>query len=134
MAILAAPASALQGPSAAIRSGSQLGAKQEDPIALRSLSRVRERKRRGTVSSPRHDNAGTAPIDIAAVPPRRMSGRSKRASYHCSRRRKLSSEQEAAIRSEAGNRTLQLAAAFGVSHETIRRVLRQEPQALVEMR
>jgi predicted transcriptional regulator len=63
-----------------------------------------------------------------------MSGRSKRASYHCSRRRKLSSEQEAAIRSEAGNRTLQLAAAFGVSHETIRRVLRQEPQALVEMR
>jgi len=64
-----------------------------------------------------------------------VSGRSKRTSYHGPRRRKLSSEQEAAIRSEAGNRTLRdLAAAFGVSHETIRTVLRQKPPALAEMR
>jgi hypothetical protein len=32
------------------------------------------------------------------VPPRRVSGRSKRAGYHAPRRRKLSPEQEAAIR------------------------------------
>jgi len=39
----------------------------------------------------------------------------------------LLTEQEAAIRSEASNRTLRdLAAAFGVSHETIRRVLRAQ--------
>jgi hypothetical protein len=40
--------------------------------------------------------------------------------------RKLSFEQEAAIRDEAGNRTLHsLAADFGVSDETIRAVYRQ---------
>ena len=60
------------------------------------------------------------------MPPRRVSGRSKRTSYHAPRRRKLSLEQEAAIRSEAGNRTLrELAGTFGVSHETIRSVVRQ---------
>jgi DeoR/GlpR family transcriptional regulator of sugar metabolism len=64
-----------------------------------------------------------------------MSGRSKRTSYHDPRRRKLSYEQEAAIRSEAGNRTLrELAAEFGVSHETIRTVLRQERPAVAETR
>jgi hypothetical protein len=45
---------------------------------------------------------------------------------YCARARKLTPEQEAAIRSEARNRTLRdLAAAFGVSHETIRTVLRE---------
>jgi DNA-binding CsgD family transcriptional regulator len=40
--------------------------------------------------------------------------------------RKLSREQVEAIRKDAGHRTLRdLAAAFGVSHETIRAVLRQ---------
>jgi hypothetical protein len=64
-----------------------------------------------------------------------VSGRSKRASYHARRRRKLSCEQEASIRREAGNRTLRdLAGEFGVSHETIRTVLRQEAPALAEMR
>ena len=54
-----------------------------------------------------------------------MSGKSERASYHAPRRRKLSPEQEAAIRAEGGNRSLrELAAEFGVSHETIRAVLR----------
>ena len=88
------------------------------------------RKRRGSVSSPRHDTTGTDPIDIAVVPPRRVSARSKRTSYHAPRRRKLSPEQEAAIRGEAGNRTLRsLAADFGVSHETIRAVVRQKRSA-----
>jgi hypothetical protein len=77
------------------------------------------------VSSPRHDNTGTEPIDIAVVPPRRVSGGSKRACYRTPRRGKLSRDQEAAIRSDASNRTLrELAAAFGVSHETIRRVVK----------
>jgi hypothetical protein len=79
--------------------------------------------------------AGTEPIEIATVPPRRVSGSSKRTSYHAPRHRKLSSKQEEAIRSQAGNRTLrELAAAFEVSHETIRMVLRQERPALAEMR
>jgi predicted DNA binding protein len=59
-----------------------------------------------------------------------VSGRSKRASYHAARQRKLTPLQVAAIRSEAGNRTLRdLAADFGVSHETIRTVLRQDGSA-----
>jgi hypothetical protein len=58
------------------------------------------------------------------VPPRRVSGKSQRSPNYAPRRRKLSFEQQAAIRSEAGNRTLrELAAAFGVSHETVRTVL-----------
>lgn len=92
------------------------------------------RKRRGSVSSPRHDRPGTAPIDIASVPPRRIGGKSQRASDFAPRRRKLSPEQVAAIGREAGNRTLrELAAAFGVSHETIRTVLREERPTLVEL-
>jgi hypothetical protein len=63
---------------------------------------------------------------IAAAPPRRVAGRSGRTTYRTPRPRKLSLEQVAVIRREAGNRTLrELAAAFGVSHETIRTVLRQ---------
>jgi DNA-directed RNA polymerase sigma subunit (sigma70/sigma32) len=92
--------------------------------ALRVITRWR--KRRGSVSSPRHDNRGTDPIDIAVVPPRRVSGRSQRTAYHTPRQPKLSPGQQAIIRSEAGNRTLrELAAAFGVSHETIRTVLKK---------
>ena len=79
----------------------------------------------GSVSSPRHGQPGTDPIVVAAVPGRRVSGRSKRASYHAPRRRKLSCEQEAAIRVRSGNRSLrELGAEFGVSHETVRSVLR----------
>jgi hypothetical protein len=56
-----------------------------------------------------------------------VSGRFKRTASHAPLRRKLSAEQEATIRNEAGNRTLRdLAAAFGVSHETIRVVLAKE--------
>ena len=65
-------------------------------------------------------------VVIAEAPPRLVSGRSKRAAYHAPRRRKLTREQEEAIRVNAGNRTLrELAADFGVSHETIRAILRR---------
>ena len=69
------------------------------------------------------------PVDalvIAAPPPRRVSGKSLRASYHEPRKRKLSPEQEAAIRALAQTRSLRaLAAEFGVSHETVRGALRR---------
>jgi uncharacterized protein YidB (DUF937 family) len=43
-------------------------------------------------------------------------------------------QQEATIRSQSGTRTLrELAAEFGVSHETIRTVLRQQLPAMTEM-
>lgn len=64
---------------------------------------------------------------IAEVPPRRVVGQSQRAGYHTRRRRKLTPEQVAVIRAEIGNRTLrELAATFGMSHETIRAVVRQD--------
>src|SRR5215213_10227995 len=43
------------------------GDQQEEPLKRRQASRLRRRKRRGSVSSPRHDTPGTEPIDIAAV-------------------------------------------------------------------
>jgi hypothetical protein len=47
------------------------------------------------------------------------------AGYHTPRLRKLSPDQEAAIRRLAATKSLrELAADFGVSHETIRTVLR----------
>jgi hypothetical protein len=43
----------------------------DKPLALYSCSRgMHRRKRRGSVSSPRHGRAGTDPICVAAVPPR----------------------------------------------------------------
>jgi hypothetical protein len=88
------------------------------------------RKRRGSVSSPRHDSAGTDSIDIAAVPPRRVSGRSQRTSVQVPRQRKLLPEQITTLRALAGSKSLRaLAADFGVSHETIRSVLRQTTDA-----
>jgi hypothetical protein len=87
------------------------------------------------VSSPRHDNAGTDPIEIAVVPPRRVSGKSRRASSQVPRGRKLAPDQEAAIRALAGSKSLRsFAADFGVSHETIRKVLRQESAATAKTR
>jgi hypothetical protein len=64
-------------------------------------------------------------IVFAAPPQRRRVGRSGRDTHREPRRRKLSPEQVAAIRGSAGDRTLRdLAADFGVSHETVRRVIR----------
>jgi hypothetical protein len=69
-------------------------------------------------------------VVIAAVPPRRVNGRSRRASCGTPRQRKLSSEQEATIRALVQTRSLHsLAAEFGVSHETVRAVLRASPAA-----
>lgn len=62
---------------------------------------------------------------FAETPPRRCVGPSRRDTYREPRRRKLSQEQGAAIRASAGIRTLrELAADFGVSHETVRAALR----------
>ena len=74
-------------------------------------------------------------VAVAKAPPRRVSGQSRRASNQTPRRRKLSSEQEAAIRANVRNRTLcELAAKFGVGHETIRMVLHQESSAVTKTR
>ena len=73
---------------------------------------------------------GIEPLCVAPVPPRRVAGQSKRAPCPVSKRLKLFAVQEAAIRGRADNRTLrELAADFGVSHETIRTVLRQHGSA-----
>ena len=118
------------GPSAAdTRSG--VGGCCNALLAIKVPTELtRRRERRGPVSSPRHGQAGTDPIVIAAVPARRVSGRSKRASYHGPRTRKLSPEQQAAIWASRGNRSLrELAAQHGVSHETVRPVLRASERA-----
>ena len=61
---------------------------------------------------------------FAEPPERRKPGGGRRDAYQTPRPRKLSPEHEAAIRAEAGNRSLrELAAEFGVSHETVRAVL-----------
>ena len=65
---------------------------------------------------------------FADAPPRRVAGYSRRPSYRAARRRKLSPEQEAAVRAQAGKRTLrELADEFGVSHETVRSIVRTSP-------
>nr|MDQ3640056.1 hypothetical protein [Actinomycetota bacterium] len=88
------------------------------------------RKRRGSVSSPRYAHRCTEPLCFAPVPPRGVAGQSRRAPCHLPKRRKLSAEQEESIRAGASNRTLrELAAEYGVSHETIRTVLRQTGSA-----
>ena len=62
---------------------------------------------------------------FADLPERRRAGRSRRDASHAPRARKLSPEREAALRRSAPGRSLRdLAAAFGVSHETGRAVLR----------
>ena len=95
------------------------------PVAdLPRRQMVLRRKRRGSDARLRHLPPGS--VAIAGAPPRRLSGRSKRAAYHTPRRRKLSPDQEAAIRRLAAAKSLrELAAEFGVSHETVRAVLRR---------
>ena len=64
-------------------------------------------------------------IVVATPPPRRGVGLSGRSSYQRARPRRLSPEEQEAVRALAPNRTLrELAAEFGVSHETVRAVLR----------
>jgi hypothetical protein len=92
--------------------------------SARDPSATRRRKRRGSDSHLRHVLDGT--VVIAAAPERSRSGVSRRESYQRPRPRKLTIEERDAIRSEANReRSLRsVAGAFGVSHETIRAVLR----------
>ena len=67
-------------------------------------------------------------IVVAAPPQRSHVGRSGRSSYQRARPRRLSPAEREAVRALAPNRTLrELAAEFGVSHETVRAVLRAAP-------
>ena len=62
---------------------------------------------------------------FAEVPDRRRVGSSQRDGYQLPRARILTADDEAVVRSMAGERSLRdLAAEFGVSYETIRRVAR----------
>ena len=69
------------------------------------------------------------PLDALIVAPpaeRRRVGRSRRDAYRAPRARTLTAEQVAAVLASRPSRTLrELAAEFGVSHETIRSVLRR---------
>ena len=66
-----------------------------------------------------------AALAFADLPERRRAGRSRRDAYQAPRARKLSPEQEVALRCLAPGRSLRdLATEFGVSHETVRAVLR----------
>ncbi len=88
---------------------------------------LRWRKRRGSVARLRHSTRTT--IIIATAPPRRVTGRSGRAPSQIARVRKLSLDQESAIRTLALTKSLRsLAADFGVSHETVRAVCRRRRQ------
>jgi len=82
------------------------------------------RKRRGSDSHIRHVLDGT--VVIAVAPERSRSGVSRRESYQRPRPRKLTINERDAVRLEADKaRTLRtLAAEFGVTHETIRAILR----------
>jgi hypothetical protein len=82
------------------------------------------RKRRGSNSHIRHVLDGT--VVIAAAPERSPAGVSGREGYQRPRPRKLTNMERDAVRLEAdkGRALRSLAAEFGVSHETIRAVLR----------
>ena len=70
----------------------------------------------------RHSRAGHRRHGVTS-PPR----------FRCELRRKLTPDQEAAIRSLAGTKSLRaLAADFGVSHETVRAVLRRPGTATTD--
>ena len=66
-------------------------------------------------------------ILFASIPERRLAGPSRRDAYQHPRARRLSPDQEADLVRMAPGRALRdLAAIFGVSHETVRKTLRQE--------
>ena len=72
----------------------------------------------------------TAALAFAELPERGRAGRSRRDAYQDPRPRRLPPEQEARLRRMATGRTLRdLAAEFGVSHETVRAVLRDARRA-----
>ncbi len=69
---------------------------------------------------------------LVGVPPeRRTVGSSGRAPYARQRPRRLSEDERSAIRSLADRKSLRsLAADFGVSYETVRRVIRDADAAV----
>ncbi len=77
-----------------------------------------ERKRRGLVAPLRYLPPGA--IIIATPPERETVGKSGRSSYQQARVRKLKAEDIESIKHQAGRTLRELAAAYGVSHETIR--------------
>ena len=71
-------------------------------------------------------------IVIAEPPERRSVGRSCRSSYQRPRSRRLSPSEREAVCALAPNRSLrEVAADFGVSHETIRSILRDQKQPIL---
>ncbi len=65
-------------------------------------------------------------ILFASIPERRLAGPSRRDAYQEPRARRLSAAQEAELLRVAPGRTLRdLATTFGVSHETVRKTLRE---------
>jgi hypothetical protein len=93
------------------------------------VSSPRSRVRWRSDSHIRHVLDGT--VVIAAVPERSPVGVSGREGYHRPRPHKLTIDERDAVRLEAksGRSLRALAAAFGVSHETIRSVLREQHPA-----
>jgi hypothetical protein len=70
---------------------------------------------------------GKGTVVIAVAPERRPAGRSRRGTYQTPRPRKLTPEQAEELRRLAPSRSLRdLAAHFGVSHETVRKALREQ--------
>ena len=130
LVILGVPAAAPRGRPVAIRSGSQLGPKQESPIERRGLSRLRSRVRRGgefrVLELFTHRRIAIPDFRISSsLGPRWPSRRDAliRSRYRA-RARKLTAEQETMIRTLVPSRSLRaLAAEFDVSHETIRTVV-----------
>jgi hypothetical protein len=102
----------LQFPRVPSREPSFLSANRHSPVMHR-------RKRRGSLTRDRC--CGPAPQW-----PSRHDASSSLRYHHRSRARKLTPDQEASIRALAGTKSLRaLAVQFGVSHETIRTVVRE---------
>ena len=97
------------------------------------MSRLRRRVRRGSDVHIRHVLTGT--VVIAAAPERSPAAVSGREGYQRPRPHKLTIEERDAVHMEAnsGCSLRTLAAAFGVSHETIRAVLREQRPAAMGM-
>jgi len=81
----------------------------------------------GSLAHIRHD----ASVIIAMAPERHPAGTSGREGYQRPRARKLSAEERMAIRAEAqtGRSLRSLATGYGVSHESVRAVLRASRSA-----
>ena len=130
------PAPATPAPSAAIRSGSQLGPKRKaNSTGANVKSEMTEATGIGSASSILPDGRPRIPFpDLRTETTSHPRWPSSRAaappSRYRARARRLTPEQETTIRALAGTRSLRsLAVDVGVSHETIRAVVRQERSA-----